>query len=42
MKKKTKEIQLPTRFNPGTMKFEPILPLKKTNKKVKLKVDGGL
>ncbi|MBI3623069.1 hypothetical protein HY212_03240 [Candidatus Pacearchaeota archaeon] len=39
MNEKTKEIQLPTKFNPGTMKFEPILPLRKTNKKVKLNVN---
>ena len=41
MKKKTKtrEIKLPMRFNPGTQKYEPVLPLRKTGKEVKVKMD---
>lgn len=40
MKKKTKtrEIKLPMRFNPGTQKYEPVLPLRKIGKKVKIKL----
>lgn len=36
-KKKTKEMRLPTRFNPGTHKFEPVLPTLVKGKKVKFK-----
>ena len=32
--KKKKEIKLPTEFNPATQKYEPILPLKKSKKKL--------
>ena len=41
MKKKTKtrEIKLPMRFNPGTQKYEQVLPLKKSNKKLKIDSD---
>lgn len=38
-KKKTEEIKLPMKFNPGTQKYEPSLPLRKTGKKVKVKID---
>ena len=29
MKKKTKELKVPMKFNPGLQKYEPKLPLKK-------------
>jgi len=38
MEKKTKEIKLPMDFNPGTQKYEPILPLRKTREKVKIDI----
>lgn len=34
---KIKEINLPMKFNPGTLKYEPKLPLRKTNEKIPLK-----
>ncbi len=37
MKKKTKEIELPLDFNPGTQKYEPVLPVRKKGKKLRLK-----
>ena len=37
--KKIKEIKLPVKFNPGTQKYEPILPLRKTNKKLEIKTN---
>jgi hypothetical protein len=37
--KKNKEIKLPMKFNPGTQKYEPILPLKKTDEKLKIKIN---
>ena len=40
-KKKTEEIKLPMKFNPGTQKYEPSLPLRKTGKKVKIKLKLG-
>jgi len=37
-KKKLKEISWPMKFNPGTLTYEPRLPLKKSqNKKIPLK-----
>ncbi len=36
-KNKTKEIKLPTRFNPGTHKYEPILTITRKGKKIKVK-----
>jgi len=36
-KKKTKEIRLPTRFNPALQKYEPILPVKRKGKEIKFK-----
>lgn len=33
--KKQKELKLPMEFNPGLNKYEPELPLKKSNKKIK-------
>jgi len=42
MKKKTKEIKLPVKFNPGTQKYEPELPVRKKEKltkKEKKKID---
>ena len=38
-KKKIKEIKLPMKFNPGLQKYEPILALRKTGNKVKVKMD---
>ncbi len=38
-KEKIKEIKLPMKFNPGFKKYEPELPVKKSNKKLKVKVD---
>jgi len=35
--KKLKELKLPMKFNPGTKKYEPSLPIVKKGKKVKLK-----
>jgi hypothetical protein len=32
---KPKEINLKVEFNPGTMKYEPVLPLRKAKKKIK-------
>lgn len=37
MKKKTKYIQLPMKFNPGLNKFEPDLPLRKRSIKIERK-----
>jgi hypothetical protein len=34
---KQKEIKLPMKFNPGLKKYEPELPLKKSDKKVMIK-----
>jgi cytoskeletal protein RodZ len=45
MKNKSKnkiEIQLPMKFNPGLSKFEPELPLRKSRKKFKLKINWVL
>lgn len=41
MKKRKKkiEIELPQKFNPGTMKYEPALPARKTDRKMKVKID---
>ncbi len=36
--KRTKFIEPKMEFNPGTQKYEPVLPLKKTGKKVKIKM----
>ncbi len=36
--KKVKEIKLPMEFIPGKMKYEPILPAIKTNKKINVKL----
>lgn len=35
-KKKIKEISFQMEFNPGTMKYEPVLPLRKIKKKTKI------
>jgi len=35
-KTKVKEINLPMKFNPGLEKYEPVLPLRKVNKKIKI------
>lgn len=35
-KKKVKNIELPMDFNPGTMKFEPRLPIRKGKNKEKV------
>ena len=40
-KNKTKEIKLRMKFNPGTQKYEPSLPLRKTGKEVKIKLKLG-
>jgi len=37
-KTKIKEIKLPMKFNPGTQKYEPSLPLRKTGKEIKIKI----
>lgn len=37
-KKKTKYISPSMKYNPGTAKYEPELPLKETGKKFKLKI----
>jgi hypothetical protein len=39
MKKQKKEISLPMEWNYWSGVLEPVLPLKKTNKKLKLKVN---
>ncbi len=41
MKTKIKDIKLPMKFNPGTQKYEPSLPLRKTGKEVKIKLKLG-
>ena len=38
-KEKTKEVKLKMRFNPGLQKYEPELPLKKTKRKTKVKIN---
>lgn len=38
-KKKIKEIKLPMKFNPGLQKYEPVLALRKTGKKVKIEMN---
>lgn len=38
-KKKIKEIKLPMKFNPGLQKYEPVLALRKTGRKVKVKMN---
>jgi len=37
--KQKKEIELPMEYNPGLHKYEPILPMKKTKRKLKIEVD---
>lgn len=37
-RKRIKEIELPMEFNPGTKKYEPVLPLKETQKKLNQKI----
>ena len=39
MAKKTKEIKPNMEFNPGTMKYEPVLPLRKTKKNVRKRIE---
>jgi uncharacterized membrane protein len=39
-KTKTKEIKLPMEFNPGTEKYEPRLPVRKTKENVKKRIDN--
>ncbi len=39
MAKKTKEIKLPVEFNVGTMKYEPLLPLRKIREGVKKRIE---
>jgi len=36
-KTRTKEIKFPMKFNPGTMKYGPELPLRKKKAKIKFK-----
>jgi uncharacterized integral membrane protein len=36
--KKKKEISLPMKFNPGTMKYEPVLPARKAKKHEKIDI----
>ncbi len=38
-RKKIKEIELPMEFNPGLKKYEPVLPVRKTRKKLKVEAD---
>lgn len=37
--KKIKEIKLPMKFNPGTQKYEPTLPLRRTSEKFNVKIN---
>jgi hypothetical protein len=37
-KKKLKEIKLQMKFNPGTLKYEPVIPVKKTGEKISSKL----
>ncbi|MFH1327086.1 MAG: hypothetical protein ABIH59_03090 [archaeon] len=37
---KTKEIKLPMKFNPGTQKYEPVLPIIKKGKTLKMEKVG--
>ena len=37
--KKIEELKLPMKFNPGTQKYEPTLPLRKTNEKFNVKIN---
>lgn len=41
-KRKKKVIELPQKFNPGTMRYEPILPIRKTDKKLRVKINWKL
>jgi hypothetical protein len=34
-KKRKKELHFPMEFNPGLAKYEPVLPLRKTNETIK-------
>ena len=40
-KVKTKQFELPVEFNSGLQKYEPILPLRKTKGKIKIRMSWG-